>query len=752
MVIALITFMILDFVALINAAKNTRKLSRSVTHFLASLLLPEAAMLLILLSRNRLLSQIAFYLYMAGSVWMRYFFVRFTYTFWAVRFRDSRMRIFLLSLIGLDAVLMLLNIKYGIVFGVTYARHYPIAYHLIPHKLFFIHHAVLQVMLFVAFALYLQKLLVISRLYAEKYLVPFMGMLVIISVEAAIVIRHDHIDLAMFAYAGYGLLAYLYALVHIPLLLTDRMLSKAVATISDAIIFLDTHGECIYLNRAAGQLLGVSRTDYARAQEKLIDFINAEEQLSSDETKKTKTITQNFVEYNYEIEFHRIYDSAGRYSGAFISIQDRSEEVRQLQRETYAATHDSLTGLYNRDYLCRLIEQRLKEQPYDDFLILCSDILEFKLVNDIFGKEAGDQILINTARIMDSLASPSTLYGRIGGDRFALMLPKEEFDEETFINSAGEFSLINGEVFYPATVQFGVYEVIDHTIPASIMFDRAFMAIESIKHDIQTRLAYYTDEMRDILLWEQQLTTQLDDAMRDNLIMPYLQPQVDTDGRVEGAEVLCRWDHTPQGIMVPENFIGILERNGMIVKLDCFMWESACRILKDWTSRGKGNFYLSVNISPKDFYYIDVYKTITSLVEKYDIEPERLRLEITETVMMTDSALKFEIIDRLRDRGFVVEMDDFGSGYSSLNMLKDLPVDIIKFDMLFLSHTEHSERARTILQHMFAMANQLEIPVITEGVETQEQADFLAELGCNMFQGFFFSRPVTLEAFEKTYF
>ncbi|MCR5725070.1 MAG: EAL domain-containing protein [Treponema sp.] len=685
-------------------------------------------------------------------LWMHIALLNFVYEYWGERFSRKRLRKVVFPIAIIDTVSLCVNIFTQHMFSMLYVPWKSVPYQFQPHFFIVLHFAFLMFLISAAFIHYLSNFITCSRLYAERYIVLFCGLSVIVLAELYSLIMHPASDCVIMAYIGYGILVALYSTFQERSQVTNRMLSQVVSQISDAVVFLDVNGDCVYINDSAARLLNVTQKELKLAKNKLIRFMESDEQWSTETYKRTRNFIQDSVEYSYETEFHRVYDSNGVYSGGFICIRDRSEDARRINREAYIASHDRLTGLYNRDYLCRRIEQRLQEDPDTEYLIICSDILEFKLVNDIFGKKIGDQILVNTARLMDSLRRPDVLYGRVGGDRFAVMMPKERYNEARFVAGAGDYSQINGEIFYPATIQFGVYEVSDRTLPASIMFDRAFMAIESIKNDLQRRIAYYTDDMRNILLWEQQLTSQLDTAMRDNLIIPYLQPQVDTDGKVEGAEVLCRWDHTPQGIMVPENFIGILERNGMIVKLDYFMWESACKILKKWSLNGKGNFYLSVNISPKDFYFIDVYETIIGLVEKYGIEPERLRLEITETVMMTDSKNKFQLIDRLREHGFIVEMDDFGSGYSSLNMLKDLPVDIIKFDMLFLSHTEHSDRARTILRHLFAMANQLEIPVITEGVETQEQANFLAELGCNMFQGFFFSKPITLEAFEKTYF
>ncbi len=201
----------------------------------------------------------------------------------------------------------------------------------------------------------------------------------------------------------------------------------------------------------------------------------------------------------------------------------------------------------------------------------------------------------------------------------------------------------------------------------------------------------------------------------------------------------------------PGRFLPVLERNGQIAQVDRCIWEEACRILARWKQEGKESLYLSINISPKDFYFMDVYETITALVEKYGISPRNLRLEITETVMMDDMEKRLPLIERLREYGFLVEMDDFGSGYSSLNMLKDIPVDILKIDMVFLYKTKNPDKAMKILQLIIAMTEQLGIGSITEGVETKDQAWMLREMGCHMFQGYYFSKPISLQDFEKKY-
>ena len=181
------------------------------------------------------------------------------------------------------------------------------------------------------------------------------------------------------------------------------------------------------------------------------------------------------------------------------------------------------------------------------------------------------------------------------------------------------------------------------------------------------------------------------------------------------------------------------------------MWELACRQLQKWKEEGFTDRYLSVNISPKDFFFVDIYKEFNTLVHRYGIDRKNLKLEITESAMMTDLPKQLALIKRLRAAGFIVEMDDFGSGYSSLNMLKDICVDVLKIDMDFLRESEREERSRTILKMIVALAKELGMPVITEGVETKEHVDFLTKIGCHVFQGYFFGRPMKIADYEKKY-
>lgn len=315
-------------------------------------------------------------------------------------------------------------------------------------------------------------------------------------------------------------------------------------------------------------------------------------------------------------------------------------------------------------------------------------------------------------------------------------------------NELAVFSVTDGSVFHHLLMHLGVYEVTEPEIDVSVMFDRAHLAISSITDDYKNHIAFYDTELREKVLFNQRITAELPQAVAEMQLRPYLQPITDNSGRVVGAEALARWIHPEYGFMPPFMFIPVFERNGMIVEVDRHMWRCACEMLAGWKGK-RDDLFISVNISPKDFYFTDVAEEIKSLAEEYEIDPDKLRIEITETVMMNDPEEKLKLLDELRRCGFIVEMDDFGSGYSSLNMLKDMPVDVLKIDMKFLSSSDEDIKAQKIVGNIIRLSDELGITALTEGVETRQQFDTLSDMGCRLFQGYYFAKPMPVEDFEQ---
>lgn len=290
------------------------------------------------------------------------------------------------------------------------------------------------------------------------------------------------------------------------------------------------------------------------------------------------------------------------------------------------------------------------------------------------------------------------------------------------------------------------------------MYDKAFLASKTLKENYSSKIAYYDQKFMSSLIKKKEVLDSFKTAIDEEQFKLFLQPQVCCHSeRILGAEALVRWEHPKKGLLNPTSFINILEQNGKIYKLDQFIWEKACQTLKKWQEQNI-DLYIAVNVSANDFYYLDIYREFTDLVKKYKIQPQKLKIEITETVFImdntysrSDSYANKRNLKKLQNFGFNIEMDDFGSGYSSLHVLKYMEPDVLKIDMAFLGQTEHIERSKKILLSIVKMAKQLGIKIVVEGVEELSQAAFLREFGCDCFQGFLYSKPLCLEDFENRF-
>jgi diguanylate cyclase (GGDEF)-like protein len=419
--------------------------------------------------------------------------------------------------------------------------------------------------------------------------------------------------------------------------------------------------------------------------------------------------------------------------------------------EVQMELNDRLTGIYNYEGFLEKVEDELKLGKHEDYILMRFDIKNFKLVNEIFGMEAGDRLLCNVANALREIELPDTIFGRIECDKFAVCMP-EEYEDEMIELLIGNPLYVDHNESYRVYIYMGIYKLDNKLIPVSTMCDRAGIALSTIKTNRFVRVAIYDESMYEDLLQEDELSTELPRAIKNGDIKIFLQPQIAMEGgEMVGAEVLVRWNHHEKGLLNPVHFLPVFEKNYKIVDIDMYVWELACKLLRRWKDEGRKNIYLSVNISTRDFECIDVYETLTRLVKKYDIDPEQLRVEITESTIMQNPEKQIELIGRLRLAKFYVEMDDFGSGYSSLGMLKDIYLDAIKLDMRFLSKGIDEERGRKVLDLTVRLIKELNMLVIAEGVESEEEEEYLRKIGCDVYQGFHFSKPIPIDKFEAAY-
>lgn len=340
--------------------------------------------------------------------------------------------------------------------------------------------------------------------------------------------------------------------------------------------------------------------------------------------------------------------------------------------------------------------------------------------------------------------------GRLSSDRFAVMRKRgvkysEEYFQELITKVNVMVNCSNNVI-----VKWGIYEITDRTIPVEQMCDRALMAADSIKGQYHKYFTYYDSELRSKLLREQAITEGMELALSGEQFSVFFQPKYSLkDCSLAGAEAIVRWDHPYLGAISPGEFVPLFEKNGFITWMDQFVWNRTCELIREWKKKGYPMLPISVNVSRADIYRVDLVDILLKIVRKQGTSPSDLHLEITESAYTEDSAQIICTVAELRDKGFIIEMDDFGSGYSSLNMLNEMKVDTLKLDRQFTQGEMNKVGNEGILKFFVDLAHRMELTVLAEGAETEEQPARLKEMNCDYVQGFYFSRPMSTEEYES---
>lgn len=595
----------------------------------------------------------------------------------------------------------------------------------------------------VIFGILLVKIIKANRFYKSKYISVFAVFLITLVVNVVFLKSKTYFDFSVLFYSVFSIICSYFTLFSIPRSIQNEMLKQLSDNINIGIFCFNLERKCIYSNSTAKK--------FFLAKDEILNELKSLLALRKDFVKRNIEIKQDDKTLTLAEEFSYLLDSQKKAYGYILKLNDITEELNKASEELFDSTHDALTGLLTRDAFYSETEKILKSDPNSQYYMICTNIKNFKLVNDLFGSEKGDEFLKEFATKLKNTQYKTILTGRITGDRFAILINKTEVDEIDALQKIKELEKFTVSLNYKLHIFVGIYKITDINENVSSMFDKAVLAIKNISENYSVNVAYYDNDMLSILKKNREVINAFYDALNNNHFKMYLQPQVRcSDEKVVGAEALVRWETEKGVIHSPASFIKILEDNGLIHELDKFIWEKAVQLLQKWQLLGIDH-HISVNVSTRDFYLIPLYETFTSLVTKYGIPPQKLKLEITETALVHDLKRHKQIITDLQKFGFTIEMDDFGSGYSSLTILKNISINILKIDMMFLSKTKHKERSKKILESVIKMAQKLGIKIIVEGVEDKEQAEFLRNLNCDFFQGYLYSKPITVANFESNY-
>lgn len=746
-IILLIMILILGLCAII-ARRSYKPIARSVSLLILSLIPAILGNFIIIGATERGLAETGMYIYFIGMDIIMAFLLKFTLDYCYYSWENKLAISLAYSLFAIDIVQLLLNPVFGHafsseLFGVDGMPYFQV----VPYFGQIFHRVVVYGFLFACIGLFVHKAVKSSRLYTERYVTMLISMVFTSVWESFYILSGTPVDTSMIGFGIFGILVFYFALYYKPVYLLSGMLQSIASELPESLFFFDEDGQCIWANEEGHRFLGIDDEQLDRVRPMLHDMFHEMPEGVQEWSGEHISVSGGDRKY-YHIEKHIARDDsrAHRMMGVLVSVRDTTDMQKKLERERYNATHDRLTGIFNKEHLFEEIPKVLKRHPDVPYQVIFADVNEFKMVNDVFGKDFGDFVLKSIADWIRRDMQGNSVYGRIGGDTFGACMPVDEFDPEALNAALSDFRVRQGDKEHHPLVHIGVYSIEDPDIDPSIMFDRARMALSKVKR-IYSHIAYYNDEIRESMLWNQQISAQVTEAIKKNHIRPYLQPIVNAEGELVGAEALARWLHPEKGYLSPVDFIPLFEHNGKIAEVDLHMWRSAGRLLSSWKHKHP-ELFVSVNISPMDFYFIDIPRELNSIVEEYDIDPSKLRLEITESVVTSNFDERLDAIKKLRSDGFIVEMDDFGSGYSSLNMLKDLPVDLIKLDMIFLQNSHDNEKAKKIIDGVIKLIDSLGMDSLTEGVETERQFRALAGYGCKLFQGYYFAKPMPVEDFD----
>lgn len=450
--------------------------------------------------------------------------------------------------------------------------------------------------------------------------------------------------------------------------------------------------------------------------------------------------------YHYQYKVNKMDAMESDYQSQIQALQSTIKELNET-----AFTH-TVTKIGNIDYFIDRCSAMFDRYPLARFDMVGFSISNMGKINQMFGPAEGDKVMIYTANILRSGLLTGTTYAHVNSNLFGILF--KDSDSETIIKAIDAITekLAEYSPTFAVTASFGIY-TIDHERASDSLMDImncTLLAQKSIKDPSRCNYAYFTEELNRTYNENHQMSQEMEEALDGHKFIVYLQPMVDLHSyQIVSAEALVRWDYPGKGILSPYAFLPLFESSSLIQKLDYYMWEECCKLIRRWIDNKITPLPLCMNISPIHLQSTSFIDILEQFMNQYLISKDLLILELPERGVANASKETAEIIGILKERGFSLCIDNFGSVHSPLNLLKDYPIERIKLDRSFLNRNSNSDEGLTILRYLIAMAKELDLTVITEGVETMEQANFLVDIGCDIAQGYFFAKPLTVRLFDQ---
>lgn len=736
----IIATILLIYVLVLCIIKKS-ELKKSYIAILVTSILLNAFYLLYLMSDNTKIMRVGIVFTYIMMDWLLVFLLSFIVMYSNVKI-NKKIFILYFALCLISNVLLFISVFKEFAFNFNDVYKESDHYFEIAFKLPYYFHFVFDYALITtALVLLVYKIVKVPQVYKIKYLTLILSIVFIVVINIVLTTIRYEVDFAILLFAVAALVVEHFSINYNFSKLNKKIKYLLIDEMNDGLLIFDALGNFFYANNKTINLFTseITHINY-------VDFISKyENMINSKDTMCFYNDNDRIYLETDSIEFKDKKNKIEAYVYIFYDVTEREERYNERK---FFANHDELTNCYNRSRFLELSSDVLSSKPNTKYYVIAINFLEFRLINDYFGYETGDNILKITSSILnDLLEKYDFLYGRMGSDKFAILANSNLIIDNNLADVIYR-RIIDDErlIPYSININLGLCPIENGDVAKS--YEKAIMSLHYIKSDFEQKIVYYDDKIDVDFIRQHQIITSLDKALSDHEFEIYLQPQMNSyDNSLIGAEALVRWSKSSIGTIYPSEFITLFEKKNVIYKLDLYVWEEAIKFLNKHND-DYDKLSISINISPIDFYHLDVCKVLLELLNKYEVNVSRLKVEITESAFILDKKLMLEKTNELKRHGFIVEMDDFGSGYSTFNMLKDIPIDILKLDLQFLRGNVNDTKSYEIINSIVGMAHRLSIPVIAEGVETKEQLDMLANLNCDLIQGYYYSKPLPLEDFE----
>lgn len=690
---------------------------------------------------------ILFCVYKVCAIWTYYLAFSFNHAFTNTTKKLGFIKEFYFILCFIDSVLLLANARVNVIFDLVPAHtnagffYWGIKY----TSKFGFHKLVCAILSFSSLALLISSIVKAPSYNKVKYVT-------ILTSESLVLIANYifnsldlplNISLLMLVASSIFIANYVNKDFSAPVLIGP--LSAITESINDIIFCYDSSENLIYANSAAKNV-------FKKSNDNLENFAKEFRQNFLKNRPSELSLKLDNGEERYYITEYKDFFISNSNIGSYLRFQDKTKETLESRRKNYIATHDLLTGLFNRSGFFKKMQEALYQNTFKNPILICTNIKDFKLINTIYSEQVGDSVLQNQTEVMKRLPGhKKSIIGRIADDKFAILMEKQDFDKDIFEEVFNEVSCIIEKTLYNIQIVAGIYEIYDKKDTVQSIYDKAKISLDAIKDSDNQIFSFYNPSMMEKMLKEKDIVNDFEKSLNEKQFSIQLQPVMDKEGNVLGAESVVRWNNPKYEDLTPSSFLDVLERTSLIYKLDVYVWELVAKKLHEWKERGFSDRFISVNVSSKDKFFIDIIKTFSELIKKYDISPQNFKVEIRETAMLENPEKTIAIFSQLKKLGIKVYIDNFGTGFSSLNVLKDFIADGIKMDTSFLSESKVSGKNKIILQTMISMSSDLGMEFIAKGVESENQMLALSKMDCKLFQGFYFSKPLPVKTYEAKY-